>query len=827
MKALSLYVDKWFITVAVNLDGNVIPLALPNGEDRIWLFFHEDTTNNRIVYGKTYENNYRDKEPHYFGDIFPLIESGENHFTRYDNRPEEMREIFKVANIFSHLHDAIQDDGEVNTYISFSTDISDIARLKFLQELNEAKFNVIESVARISHLGLEESKKRGIFTTPGTYLSLVATNDNLHFSLYKLTENLFVRVSEATLSGFGLDVRKRALIESVVENINRTTRFLSTPDEFAKEYKRQERFADEWLRQIADRRFGLPVTLPDITFAVAPNNPYSVTIKPMDLDQRTVGLVDDIVRKIADFVRSNNIQPHEIAGITFIGNTFTNTKFTDAINSRFIVDENKLVKYREVELPKVVSVYAQIDCTQFKVATEDFVKDAKLQEELNRQAREEAARKEAAQAAALREQAEKEAAIKSDKEYKNAIENVERYESEHDYENMREWAGIALTHRPEDEYAKEKQNLAQQLLAEQRATNKQFSTILQRIKVAYSEGRWSDAISQCDIALELRSDSEEVKRIKRDSKRHLDIKEKVTNFLNRADMFFAQKLYNDALEEVGKVLNLDSSNEEAKLIKRRIAELRYKQETRVQELVKKLQESEESNDFDSAIQICDALKEEDAANLTKWTAKIERIKTHRKELEENNRRLTALKEDIYNAHSDEDWTRLKWLCESYLSISSDNLVSQFLIKAKRRLEDTRVREAKEKALATINQLILDRRMNEAEQELNRFAQNYPSEQSVVKDLRKKIFSFGDVSTPVAEDLPKRKPIGFNSPKSTPQEKDDDFFGIPSNPQRAKKAQQPKREKSMTPKKTDDFFDSTSNQIGDHTNKKTTNDDFNF
>lgn len=826
MKALSLYVDKWFITVAINLDGNVIPLALPNREDRIWLFFHEDTANNRIVYGKTNEDNYRDKEPHYFGDIFPLIESGENHFTRYDNRPEEMREIFKVANIFSHLHDAIQDDGEVDTYISFSTDISDIARLKFLQELKEAKFNVIESVARISHLGLEESKKRGIFTTPGTYLALVATNDNLHVSLYKLTENLFVRVSEATLSGFGLDVRKRALIESVVENINRTTRFLSTPDEFAKEYKRQERFADEWLRQVANRRFGQPVTLPNITFAVAPNNPYPVTIKPIDLDQRTVGLVEDIVRKIADFVRSNNIQPHEIAGITFIGNTFTNTKFTDAISSRFIVDENKLVKYREVELPKVVSVYAQIDCAQFKVATEVFVKDAELQEELNRQAREEAARKDAAQAAALREQFEKEAAIKSEKEYKNAIENVERYESEHDYENMREWAGIALTHRPDDEYAKEKQTIAQQLLAEQRATNKQFSTIFQRIKTAYSEGRWSDAISQCDIALELRSDSEEVMRIKQDSKRHLDIKEKVTNFLNRADMFFAQKLYNEALEEVGKVLNLDSTNEEAKLIKRRISELRSKQETRVQELVQKLKEAEESNDFDGAIQICDVLKEEDVSNLTKWTAKIERIKTRRKELEENKRRLNALKEDINNAHFDEDWTRLKLLCENYLSVSSDNSVFQFFTKAKRRLEETRVREAKEKALATINQLILDRRLNEAEQELNRFAQNYPSEQSIVKDLRKKIFSFGETSTPIAEDLPKRKPIGFNSSKSEPQEKEDDFFGTPY-PQRAKKAQQPKRGKSMIPKKTEDFFDDTSNQIGDHTTKRITNNGFNF
>ncbi len=827
MKSLSLYIDKWFITVAVNIDGNVIPLTLPNGEDRVWLFFHEDTANNRIVYGKTFEDNYRDKEPHYFGDIFPLIESDDNHFTRYDNRPEEMREIFKVANIFSHLHEAVQEQGKVDTYISFSADISDVARWKFLQELEEANFNVIESVARISHLGLEESKKRGVFTIPGLYLVLVATNDNMHFSLYRLVENLFVRVNESILLGFGLDVRKRALIESVVENINRTTRFLSTSDEFAKEYKRQERFADNWLSQIANRRPGIPISLPNITFAVAPNNPYTVPIKPIDLDQRTEGLVDEIVRKIADFVRSNNVQSHEIEGIVFIGNTFTNTKFSAAINSKFIVNENKLVKYREVELPKVVSVYAQIDCAQFKEATEDFVKDAKLQEELNRQAREEAARKEAARVAAQEEQAKKDAALKSEKEYKNAIENVERYESEHDYENMREWAGIALTHHPDDEYAKEKQALAQQLLAEQRANNKQFSTILQRIKNAYSEGRWNDAISQSDMALEMRPDSEEVLRIKRDSKRQLDIKEKVTNFLNRADMFFAQKLYDEALEEVGKVLNLDSSNAEAKSIQRRISDVRSKQEEKVQEFVARLRQSEAANDFDAAIQICEVLIEEDAANLSKWTSRKERLISLRKEHDENKRKLAELKEDINKAHYDEDWTKLKLLCENYLSISSDNLVSQFLLKAKKRLEETRVREAKDKALAAINKLILDQRMNEAEVELNRFAQNYPSEQATVKDLRRKIFSFGGTTAHTTVETPKRTRIGFNSPQSE-SNTEDEFFAIPETPKRAKQNTQQKRTNSITTKKTDDFFDNNSNRVGDHQpTKRTTNDDFNF
>lgn len=65
-------------------------------------------------------------------------------------------------------------------------------------------------------LGLRR-QKRGIFTVAGMYLVLVATNDNMHFSLYKSAENIFVRVNESSLLGYGLDVRKRALIESVVE----------------------------------------------------------------------------------------------------------------------------------------------------------------------------------------------------------------------------------------------------------------------------------------------------------------------------------------------------------------------------------------------------------------------------------------------------------------------------------------------------------------------------------------------------------------------------------------------------------------------------------
>jgi tetratricopeptide (TPR) repeat protein len=817
MKYLSLFVDKWFITVAVNIDGNVRPLSLPNGEDRIWLFFHEDIAHNRIVYGKSFETNYRDKEPHYIGDVFPLLESGEKSFTRYDNRRENMREIFKVSSIFNHIHQMMEEDGEVETFISFSSDISDVARLKFLEELDEANFKVIESVARISHLALEESKKRGVFTEDGYYLALVATNDNLHYALYEQTEDLFIRKNEDCLKGYGIDVRRRALIESVVENVNRTTHFLSTTDDISQEYIRQDRYADDWLDQIANRRFNIPVTFSGVTFAVAPNNPYSVTIKPSDLDDRTNGIVEDIVRKIGEFVKANNVRPYEVKGIAFIGNTFTNQKFTQAINNKFILEENKIVLYRDVELPKVVSVYSQIDCNQFKVATENFIQGAKTQDILNKQAKEEEARRVAAAEEAKKQQELIDQQRKAIQDYENAIENVERYESDHDYEQMREWAEIALTHKPGDEYAKGKSSLAQQLLAEQRAQNKQYTTVLQRAKIAFEESRWSDAISQSEIALELRHDSDEAKRIKNDSRKKLEIKDKVTNFLNRADVFFAQKLYREALDEVEKVLNLDSNNKEAVAIKKKVSDIYSKQEAVISQFRTKLADAETQHNYVEAIAICDSLIDEDTANLQKWTEKKEKLKSKKRELEQNQQYLSKIKEDIGKASFNDDWTKLVHLCESYLAIENSKDISNLLLKAKKKIEEQQVKEAKENAKSFIKALIVDKKFNEADAELKRFESKYPSEYATVKDLRKQLFSFsGSEQSPIEKSH--RQPIGFT--KSTPQQ-EDDFFGGESrnNTTKTRIAKQ----SPSKPNKEDDFFDKTDK----NKNRNYSNDDFNF
>ena len=107
MKALTLYIDKWYIIGAVCTDGVPRLITLSNHEDRFWLFFYEDTYNNSIVYGKDNQSHYRNGEAHYIGDVFSLITDPDRRFSRYNGRGEELKTIFQASGIFDTLRSAV------------------------------------------------------------------------------------------------------------------------------------------------------------------------------------------------------------------------------------------------------------------------------------------------------------------------------------------------------------------------------------------------------------------------------------------------------------------------------------------------------------------------------------------------------------------------------------------------------------------------------------------------------------------------------------------------------------------------------------------------
>ena len=83
MKSLALYIDKWYIVGTICVDGIPRLVKLPNNEDRIWLFFHEDIANDAVSYGKGFKSHYWNRENHYYGDIFANLTNSAATFTMF------------------------------------------------------------------------------------------------------------------------------------------------------------------------------------------------------------------------------------------------------------------------------------------------------------------------------------------------------------------------------------------------------------------------------------------------------------------------------------------------------------------------------------------------------------------------------------------------------------------------------------------------------------------------------------------------------------------------------------------------------------------------
>lgn len=721
MKTLSLYVDKWFIAVAVDVDGNVLPLSLPNGEDRIWLFFHEDTANNRIVYGKGNEAPYRDGKPHYIGDVFTLIEQGDATYSYYSDRQKRLYDIFQDSGIFKDLHNVAQEEGSVDTYVSFSEDVGDIARLKFLEELKEANFNVKEFAARISHLALEECNRQGtlqdLFSKPGHYLALEATNENLHYVIYEkpAAGDQYLRTREDTLPGFGLDMRRKALIETVVENINNSTHFLKAED-LPKEHRRMEQFADSWLQLIDNHDLPSPVSLQDITFDCAPNNAYTVTIIKEQLATRTNNIVDNIIRTIVRFIKGCSLTTNDISGIVFIGDTFNNSSFREAIKHHFAIDERAMHRYTDNVLPRIVNVYIHLDCGQFAEETEEFY------------ARATEAVEDLEQYIAVILQAE---TAFGDKRWRDTISLCDK----------------ALDLNPASAKAIQLKEKAQEIINNLAL----IQQIMSEIPELWDKKQYSLAIKRLKQALEIDPGNRDVKSLLENTKgkqeRHFAV---IKSDESQLDKHVAQKDYSEAVRVCEKLINEDSENKSkweklrTDLLdrKRKIEENRQALENHIYGATKLLEqraykeaadeiekakgchiEDARIHDLETRInaalaqitdyerQLNDAIYDsrwEDAKSVCErliaidtsdeWKDKLRDINDH---IAKANK-LNSIRSQIEAAKSSGDWSLVAAKCEEYLRIKEDPAISATLEEANEQLQSVEIQRQFDEAYASEN-----------------------------------------------------------------------------------------------------------------------------
>lgn len=723
MKSLALYIDKWYIVGAVCVDGNTRPVKLPNNEDRIWLFFHEDTANDTVSYGKGFKSHYWNRENHYYGDIFANLTNSAAKFTMFKHS-QPIKDIFKMGKVFDDLKVAIDNEENIPTYLSFSKDITPSARLIFRNELEDAGFHIEESVARIDHLALEYAVKKNGFSDEGHYLVLNACNENLHYSIYKRSGDIFLRMADSVLTGMGTDLRSRCLVEHVVDSINQTERFLKTKEENEAEYLRCSQFVDDWILKISNAHLHIPVQITDVTLSKDPHKTYAVAVRRKQIDEKTEVIAKNLVDEIVKFVRANGVRHEEMSGIIYLGNTFTNKQFTSQFLNHYNLCENRMICYMDKDLSMLVSAYNFIDCSQFKELETKFTANA--EDELRRLkiAEEERIANEKAQAEAEAIAKITQAKKEEEARFRKAMDCGYESENEHNYEKMREYFEIASHMRPDDKEAAAKCEEARRLEAEQSVKLKTYMEKLRQAKTALDEKDWEQAKQKAEEALSSNPDSTEAKHIKDEANRQITQQKDFDRYIDRADLFIAKKLYKEATEELEKARLLSLDDKAVKVRLDKIKELQKTFKSKIDNLVAQLKNSLSNKDYKESIRICNELREEDPTNQIKWTNKLTEINALQQGEKEREEKIKTLKSEIDTAQWKDDWKTVAEKCKKLLAISNEEGIKEKLAVAEDKLRIIEEKAAIEKAISEIKDLIVRAEFKEAKTKLDLLSKGY-------------------------------------------------------------------------------------------------------
>lgn len=437
--------------------------------------------------------------------------------------------------------------------------------------------------------------------------------------------------------------------------------------------------------------------------------------------------------------------------------------FKEELLQRYPVTPNNIVAFGNKDIPEIVGIYSQMDLSQFDSLRKNIenlsyeqLEQIKIAEE-DRKARE----------AALKKQEEIDlanAAMREDeRKFNAAIVDAESYEKKGDYSSMIDLLNIALTLKPDDKEVKKMLDEANRKLSEIKVKNEQYNKTIRMAQDALNSQRWQDAYSKSEAALELRPDSSEAKRILTESQRKIKLTESLKEFLLRADTFIGQKLYKEALEELNKAKHADSNNKE---IEERISKIQNIQKKHKEELgllEQELTKAEKEDNFDKAIEICNKLIDKDIQNPRKWNEHIVYLKERRNKYLKDIELFESLKIKINEASFNEHWEELIELCNKALSIKSDDSIKRYLEKAQDKFKLIQDQKNFESLVSNVKTFIADRQWPEAKEIIKVLQEKYPDRSDIIKNLRKQIF---DAEEAWEDKLSGKKHISSPMPNNT-------------------------------------------------------------
>jgi len=368
---LVLHADTSFLAaIFYTADNKWIPIT-KKGEDFLWLFFYSDPHEDKISFGKIYERHYLNNETNYYGDIFKIISDEKTKFTiRSHNLPAI--ELLKESGLLDYLKNTfysksgISDQDVIPTLISFSHNITDASKEVFLDFLANNHFRIDSFSIPLSELIIHYYwKANKIEAQTGNEVVLLnAINSDLSINLLCLCDGYFLQddVKKNIWQGRGSDPRKYALIQYVVDCVNKSTGILATEKERIAEYHRQEQYAEEWLKRL-DLSGNALLHIPSINFALAPSITREVFVKKSVIESDTGRFVQELLDIYREFENDFVSDTENICAVIFFGDSLKN----DLVKKRFQtrITEEKIHLFSTREIYSVLSIFPQIDIHRY------------------------------------------------------------------------------------------------------------------------------------------------------------------------------------------------------------------------------------------------------------------------------------------------------------------------------------------------------------------------------------------------------------------------------------------------------------------------------
>ncbi len=719
MRYLSLYIDKWYIVGAIIDQSGTHKINLSNNEDRIWLYFRNNVNENIVEYGLSFKEAAISGELNYYCDIFNLIPSSEEKTYKSYGLDTDMRNIFSDAGIFSDLKKEFEISEKIPTYLSFSQDVSILAQTVFLELLKEQDFDIEEYVAAIDILSIEYLVNHKQLDEKSFVLVANATNENFYYSIYLQNNSTIECKTSKCLKGYGNDLRTRSLLVQVVNNINDETGFLSNNQEREEEYLYLSQYVNEWLQLLDKTPSGEPTPLGLINLKKQKGNRYSISVLKDDIDKHTSKDADNIVREMIKAIKDSGIGLNDINAVLFIGDSFGNNQYRRALE-KHLIDAN-FIHIRESQLAEVVSVYTSLPSDMFDTAEANFKRASNNQLEQALAAKK---RREQIAEAKKKEEADRIANAKrslAEKSFQILLTRANDAELECDFEESLDLYKKALVISPDNIYIQEKIDDLNNALIEIRTKNKQYNTYLLSAKEAFKSKDWDVAITQSQMAINVKPDSEEAKRIRNEAERQKDKYALIKEWLIKVDTFLEQKDYIRAHREIENITLLGITDQEIEKRRDIIFNALSAREEKINLLVKKLDDAGNDNDYKLTISLCEELITIDTDNVRKWTEKIEWAKNKQEELIALNNKLNNLLTIIYSYQSSAQWVEVMRTCNEYLSLKDNCNVSNILNEASKKLEDQTIQNIINDSFILLNKEEFDKSLDV----LKTATQHYP------------------------------------------------------------------------------------------------------